>query len=149
MLSLVDKVELFLNGLQYAKFTFVIAIGIIDIILILMYLLDGVSNNPQLINLFGICLSLQAANLAVSIVRLLWATKICRPIRRYNIKDILSLIVLYMITTPAFVIGSLRGFLRNKGIFYRTERNLPMQSKLSKASLPSDSKKSSSSHAPS
>ncbi|MDQ3836985.1 MAG: glycosyltransferase family 2 protein [Thermoproteota archaeon] len=149
MLSLVDKVELFLNGLQYAKFTFVIAIGIIDIILILMYLLDGSNNNPQLINLFGICLSLQAANLAVSIVRLLWATKICRPIRRYNIKDILSLIVLYMITTPAFVIGSLRGFLRNKGIFYRTERNLPMQSKLSKASLPSDSKKSSSSHAPS
>ncbi|MDQ3848323.1 MAG: glycosyltransferase family 2 protein [Thermoproteota archaeon] len=148
MLSLVDKVELFLNGLQYAKFTFVIAVGIVDIILILMHLLDG-NNNPQLVNLFGICLSLQAINLAVSIVRTLWATKICQPVRRYNIKDVLSLIVLYMITAPAFVIGSLRGFLCNKGIFYRTERNLRMQSKLNKDSLPSDSKKSSSSYAPS
>ena len=146
MLSLVDKVELFLNGLQYAKFTFVLSVGILDIILILIYLLDG-NNNPQLINLFGTCLSLQAANLAVSIVRILWAKKIYRQIRRYNTKDVLSLMVLYTITTPAFAIGSLRGFLRNKGIFYRTQRNLPMQSKLSKASLLSDAKKSSSSYA--
>jgi cellulose synthase/poly-beta-1,6-N-acetylglucosamine synthase-like glycosyltransferase len=147
MLSLIDKVELFLNGLQYAKFTFVIAIGIVDIILILMYLSDG-NNDLHLTNLFGMCLSLQAANLVVSIIRILWATNICQPVRRYNIKDVLSLMVLYMITAPAFVIGSLRGFLRNKGIFYRTERNLAVQSKLSKASSPSDSKKSSSSYAP-
>ena len=147
MLSLVDKVELFLNGLQYAKFIFVLGIGIINMILILMFLSGSYNNSQQfLMNLFGISFSLQAANLAIAIARITWAAKICRPVRRYDIEDVLSLMALYVITTPAFVIGSLRGFFQDKGTFYKTRRNLPKESKLSKPSVLSESTKSSPSY---
>jgi hypothetical protein len=122
MLSLVDKVELFLNGLQYAKFIFVLGIGIINMILLLMFLSGSYNNSQQLMNMFGISFSLQAANLAIALMRITWAAKICRPVRRYDIKDVLSLLVLYVITAPAFVIGSLRGFFQDKGIFYKTQK---------------------------
>jgi cellulose synthase/poly-beta-1,6-N-acetylglucosamine synthase-like glycosyltransferase len=134
-LSLVDKVELFLNGLQYAKSIFVLGIGIINMILILMFLSGSYNNSQQLMNIFGISFSLQAANLAIALTRITWAAKICRHVRRYDIKDILSLLALYVITTPAFAIGSLRGFFQDKGTFYRTRRNLPKESKLSKPSV--------------
>ncbi|MDQ4050314.1 MAG: glycosyltransferase family 2 protein, partial [Thermoproteota archaeon] len=39
MLSYAEKLELFLNGLQYAKFIFILGIGILDVLLILMFLL--------------------------------------------------------------------------------------------------------------
>ena len=146
MLSHFEKLELFLNGLQYAKFIFVLGIGILDILLILMFLLGSYNNNQELMNLFGISLSLQAANLAISIACIMWAAKICRPVRRYDIKDALSLLALYVITTPAFVIGSLRGFFRNKGTFYKTSRNTPKESKQSITSVPFESTKSSPSY---
>jgi cellulose synthase/poly-beta-1,6-N-acetylglucosamine synthase-like glycosyltransferase len=141
MLSYVDKVELFLNGLQYAKFIFVLGTGIINMILILMFL-SGSYNSQRLMNMFEISFSLQAANLAIALARITWAARICRPVRRYNIKDVLSLLVLYVITTPAFVIGSMRGFFQDRGTFYRTRRNLPKESKLSKPSVISESTKS-------
>jgi hypothetical protein len=99
-----------------------------------------------LMNLFGISLSFQAANLAISIARIMWAAKICRPVRRYDIKDALSLLALYVITTPAFVVGSLRGFFRNKGTFYKTSRNTPKESKQSTTSVPFEPTKSSPSY---
>jgi cellulose synthase/poly-beta-1,6-N-acetylglucosamine synthase-like glycosyltransferase len=145
-LSHFEKLELFLNGLQYAKFIFVLGIGILDILLILMFLLGSYNNNQELMNLFGISLSLQAANLAISIARMMWAAKICRPVRRYDIKDALSLLALYVITTPASVIGSLRGFFRNKGTFYKTSRNTPKELKQSTTSVPFESTKSSPSY---
>lgn len=141
MLSLVDKVELFLNGLQYAKFIFVLGIGILNMMLLLMFLSGSYNNSQQLMNMFGISFSLQAANLTVALTRITHATKICRPIRRYDIKDVLSLLMLYVITTPAFVIGSLRGFFQDKGTFHKTHRNLPRESKLSKPSVLSESTK--------
>lgn len=145
MLSIVDKVELFLNGLQYAKFIFVLGVGIINMILLLMFLSGSYNNNQQLINMFGISFLLQAVNLAIALTRITWAAKICRPVRRYDIKDVLSLLVLYVITTPAFVIGSLRGLFQDKGTFYKTRRNLPKESKLSNPSVLSESTKNSSS----
>ena len=147
MLSLVDKVELFLNGLQYAKFIFVLGIGIINMILLLMFLTGSYNNSQQLINMFGISFLLQAVNIATALTRLIWAAKICRPVRRYENKDVLNLLMLYMITTPAFVIGSLRGLFQDKGTFYKTRRNLPKESKLSKPSVLSESTKNSSSSA--
>jgi hypothetical protein len=45
MLLHVEKLELFLNRLQYAKFIFVLCIGIIEIHLILMFLLGSYNNN--------------------------------------------------------------------------------------------------------
>jgi cellulose synthase/poly-beta-1,6-N-acetylglucosamine synthase-like glycosyltransferase len=144
MLSLVDKVELLLNGLQYAKFIFVLGIVIINMILLLMFLSGSYNNNSQqLMNMFLISFLLQAANLTIALARITQATKICRPVRRYDIKDVFSLLVLYVITTPAFVIGSLRGFFLNKGTFYKTHRNLPKESKLSKPSVLSESTKNS------
>jgi glycosyltransferase involved in cell wall biosynthesis len=147
MLSYIEKLELFLTGLQYAKFIVVLCVGILDIFLILMFLLGSNNNNQQLTNLFGISLSLQAANLAISIACVMWATKICRPVRKYGIKDAFSLLALYVITTPAFVIGSLRGFLRNKGTFYKTRRNSSKELKLDTTSVPFESTNSSSSYA--
>jgi cellulose synthase/poly-beta-1,6-N-acetylglucosamine synthase-like glycosyltransferase len=143
MLFPVDKVELLLNGLQYAKFIFVLGIEIINMILLLMFISDSYNNIQRLMNIFGISFLLQAANLIIAITRIIQATKICRPVRRYDIKDVLSLLVLYVVTTPAFVIGSLRGFFLDKGTFYKTPRNLPKESKLSKPSVPSESSKNS------
>ncbi len=139
ILSLVDKMELFLNGLQYAKFIFVLGIGIINLILLLISLSSSYGYSQQLTNMFWISYSLQAANLAVALACIILATKICRPVRRYDIKDVLSLVAPSVITTPAFVIGSLRGFFRAKGTFYRTRRNLPEESKLSKPGILSES----------
>gem|GEM_PF-4790901 len=76
----------------------------------------------------------------------MWATKICRPVRRYNIKDALSLLARYVITIPAFVIGSLRGFFCDKGTFCKTRRNTPKRLKLNTPSLPFESTKSSPSY---
>lgn len=139
ILSLADKVELFLNGLQYAKFIFVLGIEIVNLILIVMFLSSNYDYSQQLTNVFWISFSLQAANLAVALACIILAAKICRPVRRYDIKDVLSLVVLDVITTPAFVIGSLRGFFQAKGTFYRTRRNLPEESKLSKPAVLSES----------
>jgi hypothetical protein len=135
ILSLADKVELFLNGLQYAKFISVLGIGIINLILILMLPSSSYDYSQQLTNMFWISFSLQAANLAVTLSGIILAAKICRPVRRYDIKDVLGLVALYVITTPAFVIGSLRGFFQAKGTFYKTRRNLPEESKLSKEAV--------------
>jgi cellulose synthase/poly-beta-1,6-N-acetylglucosamine synthase-like glycosyltransferase len=143
MLSPVDKAELLLNGLQYAKFIFVLGIGIINMILLLMFISDSYNNIQRLMNMFGISFLLQAANLTIALTPIIQATKICRPVRRYDIKDVLSLLVLYVITTPAFVIGSLRGFFLDKGTFYKTPRNLPKESKLGKPSVLSESAKNS------
>jgi cellulose synthase/poly-beta-1,6-N-acetylglucosamine synthase-like glycosyltransferase len=143
MLSHVDKAELLLNGLQYAKFIFVLGIGIINMILLLMFISDSYNNIQRLMNMFGISFLLQAANLTIALTPIIQATKICRPVRRYDIKDVLSLLVLYVITTPAFVIGSLRGFFLDKGTFYKTPRNLPKESKLGKPSVLSESAKNS------
>lgn len=143
MLSPVDKVELLLNGLQYAKFIFVLGVGIINMILILMFL-SGIYNNiQQLMNIFGISFLLQAANLTILLTRIIQATKISQPVRRYGIKDVLSLLVLYVITTPAFVIGSLRGFFLDKGTFYKTPRNLSKELRLTNPSVLSESTKNS------
>jgi cellulose synthase/poly-beta-1,6-N-acetylglucosamine synthase-like glycosyltransferase len=122
ILSLVDKVELFLNGLQYAKFISILGLEIINMILILMFL-SGRYSSQELMNMFGISFSLQALNLVVALVRIILAVRICRPVRRYGIKDVLDLLALIVVTTPAFVIGSLRGLFRDNGTFYKTRRN--------------------------
>jgi cellulose synthase/poly-beta-1,6-N-acetylglucosamine synthase-like glycosyltransferase len=143
ILSPIDKVELFLNGLQYAKFIFVAGIGIINIILLIMFLSGSYNNNQQLIDLFGISFSFQVANLAIALTHIMCAVKICQPVRRYNIKDVLSLVVINAIITPAFVIGSVRGFFKERGTFYKTRRNLLKESELSESSVLSHPRKNS------
>jgi cellulose synthase/poly-beta-1,6-N-acetylglucosamine synthase-like glycosyltransferase len=132
MLSLVDKVELILNGLQYARFISVLAIEIINIILILMFL-SGDYSSQQLTNVFALSFSLQAANLAVALARILFSVRICRAVRSYGIKDIAGLLALAAITAPAFVIGSVRGLFEENGTFYRTPRNLAVEPKVTES----------------
>jgi cellulose synthase/poly-beta-1,6-N-acetylglucosamine synthase-like glycosyltransferase len=138
MLSLVDKLELLLNGLQYAKYISVLGIEIINVILILMFL-SGSYSSQQLINMFELSFSLQAGNLVVALVRITLAVRICRAVRSYDIKDIMCLLALAAITTPAFVIGSLRGFFQDNGTFYRTRRNLPVERKVTQPKVFSES----------
>ncbi len=130
-LSLIDKVELFLNGLQYVKFVYVVGTVIINIILVIILSSDSY-NSRQLMNMFEILLSLQATNLFMAIACMIWGAKICRSIRRCGVKDIVSFLVLSVIATPAFVIGSFRGFFQSEGIFYRTQRNMPENQTLTK-----------------
>jgi cellulose synthase/poly-beta-1,6-N-acetylglucosamine synthase-like glycosyltransferase len=144
MLSLVDKVELFLNGLQYTKFISILGIEIINTILILMFI-SGDYSSQQLMNLFALSFSLQAANLALALVRSILAVRICRDIRCYGIKDLVSLLALTTITTPAFVIGSLRGLLQDNGTFYRTPRNLAEEPKFTQTAVSENSSRRSSS----
>jgi hypothetical protein len=102
-LSHIDKVELFLNGLQYVKFVHVVGTVIINIILVTILSSDGY-NSRQLMNMFEILFSLQATNLFMAIACMIWGAKICRSIRRCGVEDIVSFLVLSVITTPAFVI---------------------------------------------
>jgi hypothetical protein len=41
----------------------------------------------------------------------------------FAFKDTIYLLLLNICTMPAFVMGSFLGFIRPKGIFYRTKRN--------------------------
>jgi glycosyltransferase involved in cell wall biosynthesis len=145
-LSLVDKVELFLNGLQYTKFISILGIEIINMILIVMFL-SGNYSSQQLMHVFGLPFSLQAANLAVAVVLSIRAVRICRDIRRYGIKDLVSLLALSAVTTPAFVIGSLRGLLQDDGTFYRTRRNLAEEPEFTQSAVFENTSRSSSSRA--
>ena len=138
MLSPADKVELFLNGLQYAKYIFVLSIEVINAVVILMFVLGSYSSH-QLMDIFIVPFSLQGANLAVVLVRTALVARICRSIRNYDVKDILSLVVLTILATPWLVIGSLRGFFREGGTFYRTRRNLPRGPKLTEPMMFSES----------
>jgi cellulose synthase/poly-beta-1,6-N-acetylglucosamine synthase-like glycosyltransferase len=115
-----DKVEFFLMGLQYSKFIAVVTLIIIDFTLLASNGIDFVTSG----NLVKISLLFQAIILLMAIGISLIQLDVCSTIRSYNVRDALYLIFLSSCTIPAFVIGSFNGFFRNKGIFYRTERNI-------------------------
>ena len=115
-----DKVEFFLMGLQYSKFIAVVTLIIIDFALLVSNGIDFVTGG----NLVKISLLIQAVILLMAIGISFIALDVCTTIRSYNLRDALYLIFLSSCTIPAFVIGSFNGFFRDKGIFYRTERNI-------------------------
>jgi cellulose synthase/poly-beta-1,6-N-acetylglucosamine synthase-like glycosyltransferase len=122
-LHFTNKIELFFTGLQYVKFIPLLALIIIDSSTILLSTPIGlfymISNN----DLVKLSLLVQAANLftAIGIIRM--SMPICLNIRKYNTKDALYFLFLTLLTVPFLVFGSLRGIIRNEGIFYRTKRN--------------------------
>ena len=73
--------------------------------------------------ILDLSLFLQTINFAIGVTAIGTATRICSCVRRYGVKDILYLLALNICTIPAFATGSLYGLLREKGIFYRTQRN--------------------------
>jgi hypothetical protein len=67
--------------------------------------------------------SIQSISLLLALASIIFGARVCGMIRKYEIADIASLLILNLLTMPAFVIGSLRGFVRDNGVFYRTQRN--------------------------
>src|SRR5215211_2819074 len=65
----------------------------------------------------------QAANLFATIGITFMSIPLCFNIRNYNSKDVLYFLFLTLLTVPFLVFGSIRGMIRNEGIFYRTKRN--------------------------
>ena len=126
-LSLQDKFEIILTGLQYAKFIFIPIVVILDILMTASILLSDVDTgshlwtNDMLVILSS--MSIQSIGLLLALTSIIFGTRVCGMIRKYEIADIASLLILNLLTLPAFVIGSLRGFVRDNGVFYRTRRN--------------------------
>jgi hypothetical protein len=122
-LHFTNKTELLFTGLQYVKFIPLLALIIIDCSMILLSTPAGlfymISNN----DLVKLSLLVQAANLFANIGIIFISIPLCRNIRNYNTKDALYFIFLTLLTVPFLVFGSLRGIIRNEGIFYRTKRN--------------------------
>jgi cellulose synthase/poly-beta-1,6-N-acetylglucosamine synthase-like glycosyltransferase len=122
-LHLTNKTELLFTGLQYVKFIPLLALIIIDCSMILLSIPTGlfyITTNNDLVKL---SLLVQAANLFATIGIIFISIPLCRNIRNYNTKDALYFIFLTLLMVPFLVFGSLRGMIRNEGIFYRTKRN--------------------------
>jgi hypothetical protein len=122
-LRFTDKIELLFTGLQYVKFIPLLALIIIDCSMILLSIPAGLfyltSNN----SLIKLSLLVQAANLFATIGITFMSIPLCFNIRNYNSKDVLYFLFLTLLTVPFLVFGSIRGMIRNEGIFYRTKRN--------------------------
>lgn len=114
-LPIIDKLEILLTGLQYAKFIPVLALAIIDA--------GALAAGGWTNGIVQASFALQAGIFVASVAANCAAARTCSNIRGYGAADVLSLLALYTVTMPAFVWGSLRGFACRKGTFYRTQRN--------------------------
>jgi hypothetical protein len=115
----VTKIELFFTGLQYAKFIPILALIISDSIMILGNGINFAQYNHFIKFSFWFQISLLGLSFSTNII----AINTCRHVRNYNIRDVLYLFILNLCALPGYAIGTVRGFLINKGTFYRTKRN--------------------------
>ena len=115
----VTKIELFFTGLQYAKFVPILALMISDSIMILGNGVDFARYNHFIKFSFWFQISLLGLSFSTNII----ALNTCRQVRNHNIRDVLYLFILNFCALSGYAIGTVRGFLINKGTFYRTERN--------------------------
>jgi cellulose synthase/poly-beta-1,6-N-acetylglucosamine synthase-like glycosyltransferase len=118
-IRLIDKIEFFFIGGQYAKFIPLFALIIMDCAILMIRGIEFIIDNY----LMNLTLIIQIANLLAIIGTSLLAMPLCSYIRNYDMKDSLYLLLLNLCTMPAYVIGSLRGFFRKEGTSYKTERN--------------------------
>ena len=115
------RLELFLNGLQYAKFIGVLTLILLDSLALLVGGFDFFAKT----DLVKISLLFQTISLLVDFLTK-FITIGCYSssrLERYTIWDAIYSTSLSVFTMPALVLGSLRGFCRQDGFFYRTERN--------------------------
>jgi cellulose synthase/poly-beta-1,6-N-acetylglucosamine synthase-like glycosyltransferase len=122
-LRFTDKIELLFTGLQYVKFIPLLALIIIDCSMILLSIPAGLFYLTSNSSLIKLSLLVQAANLFATIGITFMSIPLCFNIRNYNSKDVLYFLFLTLLTVPFLVFGSIRGMIRNEGIFYRTKRN--------------------------
>ena len=114
------RIEFFFNGLQYAKFIALFALILIDSAILSIGGINFIVSN----NFVKIPLFLQAAMLFIDILTRFVAVPLCCTIMEdYTRLDAVYTTFLNVFTLPAFVLGSLRGFFKNEGVFYRTQRN--------------------------
>jgi cellulose synthase/poly-beta-1,6-N-acetylglucosamine synthase-like glycosyltransferase len=115
------RLELFLNGLQYAKFIGVLTLILLDSLALLVEGFDFFAKT----DLVKISLLFQTISLSVDFLSK-FITVGCSSsskLERYTIWDAIYSTSLSVFTMPALVLGSLRGFCKQDGFFYRTERN--------------------------
>ena len=118
-MSHIDKMELLFTGLQYAKYLGIIALILLDSELLLRSGTNFIINNHLLKSL----LLVQLVTLLIAIGTNFISLLVCHAITNYRIKDAFYLIFLDVSTMPAFILGTLFGLFKKKGIFHKTNRN--------------------------
>ena len=116
-----NKVEIFLTGMRYLKYAFILSLMLLD--LCMLILLDS-----KIFNIYSLAsYSIQLFCLFSFIIANVMEVIICNRSRQYDFTFLLSKLFLDICTLPALIIGSLLGILRNKGTFYKTRRISSMQ----------------------
>jgi len=115
-LPLWKKIELCFTGSQYTKF---LLIGILIVADLFRLVSDDIL--PIESSLFFVSsVTIQAFSLSLYVINNIVSTDLLGT--HFNYKDAVYLIAINVCTFPAFVIGSLRGILRQKGVFHKTDR---------------------------
>ena len=111
-----NKIEIFLTGLRYLKYIFILSILLLDLATVILL-------NSSIFNIYSITsFSIQLFCLFSVIITNVLGVIICNRSRQYDLTFLLPKLFLDICTLPALIIGSLLGILRNKGTFYRTQR---------------------------
>ncbi len=118
-----DKIEFLLLGLQYSKYIAATLLMLINLAFLLSYGIGSIPSDSHISPLIYTELALFIIYFGSTIIMVgtcmdnqVWATRNC-----------LYLLVLNLLTTPAYVLGSMAGFCRDNGIFYKTERGRVLQ----------------------
>jgi cellulose synthase/poly-beta-1,6-N-acetylglucosamine synthase-like glycosyltransferase len=110
-----NKVEIFLTGLRYLRYIFILSLLVLDVYIVIL--------GSKTFNIYLLTsLSIQLFCLFSFIIATVMGVIICNRSRQYDVTFLLSKLFLDICTLPAMIIGSLLGIIRNKGTFYRTER---------------------------
>jgi cellulose synthase/poly-beta-1,6-N-acetylglucosamine synthase-like glycosyltransferase len=117
-LSIKEKVELLFTGMQYVKFLLILALFAVTCAR--LFTDDIIPIGSTL--LFVTSLAVQTVALSIYVGNNILSTNLLSS-QNFNYKDMIFLVVLNVCTFSAFVIGSLRGLLTDKGTFYKTERS--------------------------
>jgi cellulose synthase/poly-beta-1,6-N-acetylglucosamine synthase-like glycosyltransferase len=110
------KLEIFLTGFQYLKYTFILFLIMLD--LVALESLDSIIYDTYWLTSFSIQLFCIMTVIITNIVGVV----ICNRTKHYDVSDFLSKLFLDICTLPALIMGSSLGVLRDKGVFYKTQR---------------------------
>jgi len=115
-----NKVEIFLTGLRYLRYIFILSLLVLDVYIVIL--------GSKTFNIYLLTsLSIQLFCLFSFIIATVMGVIICNRSRQYDVTFLLSKLFLDICTLPAMIIGSLLGIIRNKGTFYKTGRINIMQ----------------------
>jgi len=115
-LPLWEKIELLFTGSQYAKFLLISALIGADLLRLVSDDILPIESSL----FFASSIAIQAFSLTLYLINNLVSTNLLGT--HFNYKDVAYLVAITVCTFPAFVIGSMRGMLRQKGVFHKTDR---------------------------